>query len=45
MSFKKFRADVATAAQKAAAGNIPGVIAVTNGESDGEVVINTGMKA
>ncbi len=39
MSFKKFRADVATAAQKAAGGGISGVLSVTHGDSDGEVVI------
>ncbi|KAK4157429.1 hypothetical protein C8A00DRAFT_40146 [Chaetomidium leptoderma] len=39
MSFKKFKADVSTAAQKAASGGIAGVLSVTNGDSDGEVVI------
>ena len=39
MSFKKFKADVSTAAQKAASGGISGVLAVKNGDSDGEVVI------
>ena len=39
MSFKKFKADVATAAQKAAGGGISGVLSVAHGDSDGEVVI------
>jgi ubiquitin-conjugating enzyme E2 Q len=39
MSFKKFKADVSSAAQKAASGGIAGVRSVTNGDSDGEVVI------
>ncbi|KAK4038697.1 hypothetical protein C8A01DRAFT_37338 [Parachaetomium inaequale] len=39
MSFKKFKADVSTAAQKAASGGIAGVRSVRNGDSDGEVVI------
>ncbi|KAK4122686.1 hypothetical protein N657DRAFT_574909 [Parathielavia appendiculata] len=39
MGFKKFRADVSTAAQKVASGAISGVLSVTNGDSDGNVVI------
>ncbi|KAL2180140.1 uncharacterized protein P884DRAFT_218939 [Thermothelomyces heterothallicus CBS 202.75] len=39
MSFKKFKADVSTAGQKAASGEIPGVRSITTGDSDGEVVI------
>jgi ubiquitin-conjugating enzyme E2 Q len=39
MGFKKFRADVSTAAQKVAGGAISGVLALTNGDSDGEVVL------
>jgi ubiquitin-conjugating enzyme E2 Q len=39
MGFKKFRADVSTAAQKVANGAISGVLSVTNGDSDGEVVM------
>lgn len=39
MTFKKFKADVSTAAQKAAGGGISGVLSVKNGDSDGEVVI------
>jgi ubiquitin-conjugating enzyme E2 Q len=39
MSFKKFKADVSKAAQRAAGDGIPGVISVANGDSDGEVVI------
>ncbi|KAK4132871.1 hypothetical protein BT67DRAFT_63295 [Trichocladium antarcticum] len=39
MSFKRFKSDVATAAQKAIAGLIPGVLSVAAGDSDGEVVV------
>ncbi|KAK4101503.1 hypothetical protein N658DRAFT_471396 [Parathielavia hyrcaniae] len=39
MGFKKFRADVSTAAQKVASGAVSGVLSVTNGDSDGNVVI------
>lgn len=39
MSFKKFRSDVATAAEKVAHGAVAGVLSVANGDSDGEVVI------
>ncbi|KAH6850911.1 hypothetical protein B0I37DRAFT_124278 [Chaetomium sp. MPI-CAGE-AT-0009] len=39
MSFKKFKAHISTAAQKAASGGITGVLSVANGDSDGEVVI------
>ncbi len=39
MSFKKFRADVARAAEKAASGALFGVASVANGVSDGEVDI------
>lgn len=39
MSFRKFKSDVATAAQKVASGAVPGIVSVANGDSDGEVVI------
>ncbi|GAB1313257.1 UBC core domain-containing protein [Madurella fahalii] len=39
MSFRKFKSDVATAAQKVAGGAVPGIVSVANGDSDGEVVI------
>ena len=39
MSFRKFKSDVSTAAQQAAAGAIPGVLSVSAGDSDGEVVL------
>ncbi|KAL2135234.1 hypothetical protein VTI74DRAFT_9326 [Chaetomium olivicolor] len=39
MSFKKFKSDVSTAAQKVTGGGVPGVLSVVNGDSDGEVVI------
>jgi ubiquitin-conjugating enzyme E2 Q len=39
MSFKKFKSDVATAAQKVITGSISGVLSVAAGDSDGEVVV------
>lgn len=39
MSFKKFKSDVTTAAQKVAAGGVTGVLSVAAGDSDGEVVV------
>ncbi|KAK3899973.1 hypothetical protein C8A05DRAFT_17666 [Staphylotrichum tortipilum] len=39
MSFKRFRADVVRATEKAASGAVFGVVDVANGVSDGEVVI------